>query len=142
VTTTSLIVDASIGVKWLFEEDYFEQARKLLDDVYVRIVPDIFYTEMTNAIWKRARRGDLDLAEGVAALGALMGIPTEQHESRSLLPHALDIACAHDRTMYDSVYLALATREKKTLVTADRRFFNAVSGTSFGKTVSWIEDAV
>ena len=136
----NLIVDASVGVKWVFEEDGFERARALLDDGYRRIVPDLFYSEVANAVWKRVRRKDITPVDAVDALDVLFRIPTEQHESKSLLPHALGLACVHDRSVYDSLYLALALREEAAMVTADLRLFNALKESDLGGSIRWIAD--
>jgi hypothetical protein len=45
-----------------------------------------------------------------------------------LLDLAFDIASGFDRTVYDSLYLALAVQSKAQLVTADEKLANAVTG--------------
>ncbi len=44
-----------------------------------------------------------------------------------------------DRSIYDSLYVALALRERCKLVTADRRLYNALS-LAFSDTMLWVED--
>jgi predicted nucleic acid-binding protein len=46
---------------------------------------------------------------------------------KDLLPEAFAIATAFDRTVYDSIYVALAITSKSRLVTADERLANALA---------------
>jgi predicted nucleic acid-binding protein len=45
-----------------------------------------------------------------------------------VLEGALEIAIAHERTVYDSPYVALAVARDCDVVTADDRFANALAG--------------
>jgi predicted nucleic acid-binding protein len=47
--------------------------------------------------------------------------------SRDLVEHAFDIAIKFNRTVYDSIYIAVATRHGAQLITADERLANAVA---------------
>jgi predicted nucleic acid-binding protein len=44
-----------------------------------------------------------------------------------LLPDALEIAFAYDRSVYDSLYVALAIQFKTEMITADERLANALA---------------
>jgi predicted nucleic acid-binding protein len=44
-----------------------------------------------------------------------------------LLPEAIEIAFAHDRSVYDCLYVALAIRYKIEMITADERLANALA---------------
>jgi predicted nucleic acid-binding protein len=58
-----------------------------------------------------------------------------------LLPSAWVIARRFDRTINDALYVALAEALGCRLVTADRRFYNALSGSPLGNRLVWVEDA-
>jgi predicted nucleic acid-binding protein len=64
----------------------------------------------------------------------------ETHPVTRLIEPAFDIALATGRTVYDSIYLALATALSCQLVTADKRLFNALHSGPFGKDVLWVAD--
>ena len=82
------------------------------------------------------RRGDATAAHAREALNALLQL----HASSVVTPRAFDIAYETGRTAYDSIYLALAQVQGCQLVTADRRFYNAMQGTASEETMRWVED--
>ena len=51
-----------------------------------------------------------------------------------------EIAVRYDRSLYDSLYLALSAAVDAPLVTADLRFFRALSSTRLGKRMMWVEE--
>ena len=53
---------------------------------------------------------------------------------------ALEIACRTEKTVYDSVYLALAANHDCRLVTADRRLYNALQKSPLNTSVLWAGD--
>jgi len=58
---------------------------------------------------------------------ALKGRSLPTTSSLDLLEEAFSIAATFDRTVYDSLYVALAVRLKADLVTADARLANALA---------------
>jgi predicted nucleic acid-binding protein len=134
------VVDASVGAKWVLPEIHADAARRLLSGDHFLLVPDLFFLEIANVLWKRVRSGQ-DTEENARA--ALLGfdlITLEVHSSRDLAVSALEIACREQRTAYDGVYLALAIREGIRLVTADQRFYNAITSGSLAAHICWVED--
>lgn len=133
-------VDASTAVKWYFEEEYSDAASRLLTPVHVLLAPDLLLTEFANVVWKHVRRGESTVADARRVLTALLSVPIELHPSASVIAPALEIACETGRTVYDSLYLALARAAGSQLVTADRRFYNALQSTPHAATLVWVED--
>ena len=52
----------------------------------------------------------------------------------------LEIAMACDRTVYDSIFVALASRLGCRLVTADKRLVNALASREIGSSLLWLGD--
>ena len=137
----SVVVDASVAIKWHLTEIHSAAAARLLQDGAPELhVPDLVFPEVGNVLWKKVRRGDLteDQAREIAHLLALA--PLEVHPAAPLLEAALEIANKTGRTAYDSLYVALALKLGCRLVTADARLHNALKDGALGGHVRWIED--
>jgi predicted nucleic acid-binding protein len=129
-----LVLDASVAIKWAMPsagEPLTDEALRLLRR-YVGgelefIVPDVFWAELGNVLWKgtRQRRWRQDEAEAVAADMRARDFATVP--SGVLLSEALRIAFAHDRAVYDCLYVALAVQSRSELITADEHLANALA---------------
>jgi len=71
---------------------------------------------------------------------SLARMPIIWHADEALGADCLRLAFAHDRTVYDCMYLALAHRLNARLVTADLRFANALAATDEGAAVLRLRD--
>ena len=140
-TVVDVVVDASVAIKWFVPEDFSAEALRLLDDRFRRHIPVLLHSEVGQTLWKKVyQRKEIKAADGRSILRALMMTSLELHAVTPLLEHALDIALATGRTVYDSIYLALATGLGCKLVTADRKLFNALRGGPFDGDVLWVAD--
>ena len=77
--------------------------------------------------WRRYRQGDITAEEATESIADLLTLDIPLVPASSLAQAALRRALQHQRTVYDSLYLALAQERDCPLMTADERFFNAVS---------------
>lgn len=132
------VVDASVVLKLFFDEDLSGEADRAMRHIVEPIAPDLLWTEALNVVWKRARRGDLEHAAAAALANQLLTLPIQIHAAAALLPDALELALSLDRTVYDSLYLALAVRSQAPLLTADRKFVNALQNSALKKHVLWL----
>ena len=121
-----MIVDASVAFKWIFVEEGSEAAMALLGRDDLR-APVLMLAEIGNALWKKARRGELGDRPAYAAQLALVKSLVVIMDESALLPRALDIALTLDHPIYDCIYLALAEQMDDRLVSADRRFLEKVA---------------
>jgi predicted nucleic acid-binding protein len=130
---TRLVVDASVAVKWCLPAqrgEFAAQAKELLDS-YRRneirlLVPDLFWVELANALWKAARRTEISADDAMSALSLVRDLEIATVPSFDLFPQALQLALSHGRTVYDSLYVALAVQSKSELITADERLANSL----------------
>jgi predicted nucleic acid-binding protein len=137
----TLVVDASVAVKWFLPEPDAEPAVAMLRGSHRLIAPDLLWIEVASVLWKVARRGSLSADEAQRMIADAAAFPVEIVESVSLLPDALRIATAADRTVYDSLYVALAARDSAVMVTADNRLVNALANTGWADSVRRLDDA-
>ena len=120
--TASIVVDASVAVKWFLPEEDSDQALRLLGASHVLHAPELLQVEAANAVWKHVVRGELDPVIWKFAQSRLRRSIGHWHDTGALLPVALDLACKAAHPVYDLVYLALSRHVGARLVTADRRF--------------------
>ncbi len=121
---TTIVVDASVALKWVVEEEGSDAAVDLAQ--YELWAPDLLRVECANALWAKARRGELSHAEVLERNDALGTVPMKLVSQEEVLNEAVRLALTLDHPAYDCLYLALAVKHATYVVTADRRFFNAV----------------
>ncbi len=126
-----LVVDASVAAKWFLPEPDAAAALRLLDGRHRLATPDLIRSEFGNIVWKLHARGVLDPTEASDLIEHFLSMPLEIHDSTYLLAPALQIAIATKRTVYDSLYLALAIELGGTVVTADERWVNTLTDGPF-----------
>jgi len=131
---TSYVVDASVAAKWLVpagSEPLIPQAHRLLNDYLSGtisvVVPDLFWAELGNMLWKAVRRGRLTRVAADLGFASMKEHRLATVPSLPFLDAALGMAMAHDRAVYDCIYLALAAQSKQELITADERLVNAMA---------------
>jgi predicted nucleic acid-binding protein len=129
-----LVVDASVAAKWYLPENRGEltgQAIALLNKYEKSevqfVVPDLFYVEISSAIWKAVRARRVSREFGDQALLLLTQREFTTVPSLKLLDQAFQIAADHGRSVYDSLYVALAVQTNSQLITADERLANSLA---------------
>jgi predicted nucleic acid-binding protein len=134
------VVDASVAIKWFLPEIYSDAALRLLAHQHTLHAPDLIFSEFGNVLWKRVRKNEISKNEANATLEGLVTLHLQMQPSQLLIPLALEIACGENRTVYDNLYLAAAIALQSSLVTADAKFYRALSKGPFSAHVVWVED--
>ena len=137
----SLIVDASVAIKWFSPEDLHEQAM----DVMLRhapglAAPDLIIAEVSNVVWKKTLRGEFARHKAPLVMRAMRICLPTLYPSTVLADRALAIALVVEHPTYDCLYLACAEANHANLVTADRRLHEAVQGTPWAPLVIHLSD--
>ena len=131
---TSLVIDASVAVKWVIEEEGTKEALALRRRPLA--APDLLMAECANILWKKSRRGELSEREAVFAAGLLARADIELMPMRPYLETAVRIALALDHPAYDCIYLALAEVEGLRFVTANMKLVRKVGRHASGRYAS------
>ena len=125
----NLVVDASVAVKWLFEEQDSDRAEALLtsagDNRLKLVAPVILYAEIANALWKRMLRGDMDRQKTLETGERFDEICPVLLPIEDLVQRALELAIDSRHPVYDCLYVALAEQLSSELITADERLYRA-----------------
>ena len=127
-----VVVDASLAVKWLVDEEDSDKAHAALESWVAlditRIAPYLMPYEVANALHRRVARGELSIADSARMMKRLLGSRLELHHSPGLHARALELASQLNQgAVYDAHYLALAEEFGCDLWTADVRFHKAAS---------------
>ena len=117
----TLVIDASIAVKWVVEEVGTQQALAIREQARL-IAPELLVAECTNILWKKVQRNELTRQEALFAARLLQASEVELLPTRAVLEAATRIAIELDHPAYDCLYLALAVANECGFVTADERF--------------------
>jgi predicted nucleic acid-binding protein len=126
-----LVIDASVAIKWYVPEDRSSEAVAVLSSGADLLAPELLVAELGNIVWKKRRRGELTLDEATTIVQAFVtACPVELRPTFPNLDHAFRIAAAFNRTVYDSLYLALAVTEHCPLLTADEHLYHALQGSA------------
>jgi predicted nucleic acid-binding protein len=137
----TFVIDASIAIKWVVEEDGTAEALALRRSRL--IAPQVLVVECANILWKKVQREELLKEEALLAARLLQGAEIELLPMQSLLETAVRMSIEIDHAAYDCVYLALAIDNKCQFVTADERFLRKIhqggQGTLRARAVSLIE---
>lgn len=125
----SIILDASVAIKWFVDEEYTDKAIEMLNDykkgettIYsVQLMP----YEVINALRYNPAMGREDL---VLIGSALKKFQIELYPLLDgLYELTIDIAINSGTTIYDAAYLALAIEMNGHAYTADQRCINKVT---------------
>ena len=140
-----VVVDASLAVNWVLEEDQTAEARATLHEWQTRgarrIVLSWFGCEVANVLYKRVRKRALSVLDAQIAIDALLQDVTVHDVEPDVSKRALEIAYQlGNPASYDAHYVALAECLGCEIWTADERFWNSAgAGFSFLK---WIGNIV
>jgi len=143
VTVKRVVIDSSVALKWkLRDEETLPQADALLEDVLAGrlslVVPTLFDYEIANALKTAVAKGRITSPEAQEALDDFRQYLIERIEFPPLQDAAFQLALKHQRSVYDSAYIALAQSLGLWFFTGDKRLFNAVGGAL--DSMKWIGD--
>ena len=123
---SAVVIDASVAIKWVVEEDETEGALAVLRR-YELLSPDLVFAEYANILWKKVRLSEITQDEAAEAAYLIRSAGIEVLPVRRLIESALRLAIELDHPAYDCVYLALALENDCPFVTADQRLRRKVA---------------
>ncbi len=120
-------VDASVLVKLVVEEEYSQNAVKLISDPKtILYAPSIIYHEVGSVLYKMTRRGITEKNYAVRAYESLIKLPMEiSSDDWNVLPGILEMSLRHGLHFYDCLYIHVAKKTGSALVSSDRKLLVA-----------------
>jgi predicted nucleic acid-binding protein len=120
-------VDASVGIKQFIPDPLTHLAYPQTEI----FVPDLFYIECTNTLWKYVRAGLYVVTDIPADLATLKAFPLRVVSTADLMADAVTIGLAYGISAYDACYVAISQQFSATLLTLDQRLVNTLAATSY-----------
>ena len=135
------VVDASIIIKLFVPEVHSANATRFFSDGHELIVPEFMLAEVANVVWKKsALLRELTEADAEAIVAAAQELPLGYYYTSGLLSDAMQIALSTKRSVYDSLYIALAASQECQLMTDDRKLYESLRATPLAKFLTLIEN--
>jgi predicted nucleic acid-binding protein len=126
---TRLVIDASVAIKWVCEEEGSDLAIALL--AHDLLAPDLWVSECANILWKKSARAESDLETALRAAAALQNVPIALEPMGRLLLTATEMAVNLGHPAYDCFYLALAALDGHPFATADMKLIRKLRAANF-----------
>lgn len=119
-----MIIDASVGIKWIIPEHDSQYARLHLHNHLIQkekiLVPDLFYYEIANTLTTKFA---VPTNKGLALLRKIFQFNLIlYHPIQSDIENTTRLAREFKTSFYDMLYAVIAKRNKTILITADNRF--------------------
>jgi predicted nucleic acid-binding protein len=134
------VVDASVAIKWFLPETHSETALRLQHLNHRPHAPAFVMLELGNILTKKIRRNELTQEEGKAILQDLKHIPLQRHSDMQLFRAKRMPSLDTCRSLYDCLCLVLAEVVDGKMVTADRKFYDALAKGPYAHRIVWVEN--
>lgn len=125
----SVILDASIALKWFLKEKDSGLADNILEKLEKEelkiFIPQIFFFEVVNVVKTKAESTSYDVLKVINKIFSL-NLNTEKVDL-NLLKKANFYAQKHNLSIYDASYIALAKINNAILITADEKMVRKVN---------------
>jgi len=114
------VLDASGAVHLVMNGEHAPRLAEQLEEAAIVTAPTLFCSEVTNALWKYVRAGQISLDLASQRVEECMGLAASLVPERSLVQEALVAAARYQRSVYDMMYAVLARRSGAAVITMDR----------------------
>ena len=130
--TETLIIDASVALKWFIEEENSHKALLLRDKIsndITPIVPTLFFYEIINVLRYKTEFGINDIKKVLESLIDFQFVIEDPE--KELMEKTIDLAFKYGTTIYDASYLALGEKYDTKLITADKKLVEKISSEKY-----------
>ena len=128
----SLVIDSSITLAWLFDDERTPQADAVMRQVAKAgaVVPSLWRLEVANGLQSAVRRKRIDAAFRDASIADLRSLPiaVDTETDRNAWETTMTLSERCRLTLYDAAYLELAQRLRLPLASLDKELRAAGRG--------------
>jgi predicted nucleic acid-binding protein len=117
----TLVIDASVAIKWVMPEQGADRAAALRAQPDELIAPTLIAAEIGSVMRRRAAAEELTTREALDAAEIATALISRMIPIPELASRALELAIQLRHPIYDCFYLALAERENVPLISADKK---------------------
>jgi len=153
-----LVVDASVAIKWLVQEEYSAEARLLLTYLssvegsasLILIAPDVILAEIGHAMRRLVNRGELlantaEILYSYFVKNAPIALFNIYNDARygtgeHLVLDAIRIGNQYSCSFYDALYVSLSLKRNAFFVTSDRKLYDKLLPIFQGQQMIWVSD--
>jgi len=130
-TPLRCVVDTRVCIKQFISDPLTSKANQLFAHLANPqtefFVPDLFYIECANTLWKYIRAGLYTAAEVQADLATLKALPLRVVSTADLMENAVSIGLTYGISAYDACYVALSQQVSAMLLTLDQRLVRSIA---------------
>ncbi|MEE9452439.1 MAG: type II toxin-antitoxin system VapC family toxin [Gammaproteobacteria bacterium] len=124
------VLDCSVTMSWLFQDErttYTEKLLEYLQEQETAIAPSLWPAEVANVLLVAERKKRISSAQSLQFLAVLKALPIEIEEPPNLqtIQALLLLAQTYRLTAYDACYLELAIRHSSPLASLDKNLLKA-----------------
>lgn len=135
-----VVVDASICLKWVFEEEDSEKARNLLTlsekGSILLLAPEIWEYEIVNGFASAILKNKLSYTKSRRLLRMVLKASPQVISTHELLLESLENCHKYRISAYDSAYITLAAKNRIILVSADEKLVQKVNDPNVAMTLT------
>ena len=114
-----VVIDASGAMEILMQKEKADFFYKALKEATFTIAPDLFISELTNALWKHNKAKLLAKNECIEYMQDGINYVDAFIDSRSMWQEAFAEGINNAHSVYDMFYMVAARRHNGTLITND-----------------------
>ena len=139
------VVDASVAIKLFLREELSDRAAALFAQLTLSpparfFVPDHFFIECANVLWKYVRFYGYEREAALEDLMDLRQLPWRSLPTRELAQASLALGLDREIAAYDAAYVVLAESVELPLVTADEKLLRRLIDVHCD--VRWLGDLI
>ncbi len=122
----TVVLDVSLAVGILTGNPSAAPFESPLIEADEVLAPDLFVAELSNAVWKMVRAGQISAQAGSELIRDGLDMVDEFVPVLAIWEKAFDNAVVSDHPVYDMVYLTLARLKSASLLTLDKKLARLV----------------